>query len=65
MKWCDDEGNVYFAERASNGRWVCIRLNAGGNRKCVKQVGAFTNPFRCKSAIADYAKHKGWKEVPQ
>ena len=39
QKYVDAEGTVYCVEKASNGNWVCVRINSGGNRKLAKNVG--------------------------
>lgn len=61
--WEDKDGNTYGVERASNGMSVCIRTNAGGNRKGFKPVGACPSMTRCNKDLEDYATKQGWKEI--
>lgn len=37
--YADNDGNTYRIEQATNKMFVCVRTNAGGNRKGWKNVG--------------------------
>lgn len=34
--YTDDDGNTYRVERATNKKFVTVRINKGGNRKRLK-----------------------------
>jgi len=65
-RWRDPEGNVYGIEKAvRNGRYVIIRVNAGGNRKAARQFSiAGSAPFMQKQ-LNDAAKANNWTEVTE
>ena len=59
----DKAGNVYGVEKASNGNWVVIRTNGGGNRKACKQLVS-GSPVTTQRLLDDTASVCGWTEVP-
>ena len=64
-KYKDAEGNTYGVERASNGMFICVRTNAGKNRKGWKNVGAQKDLGKVQSDLDSIAQRNGWKEVAQ
>jgi len=59
-RYRDEDGNTYGVERASNGMFVVIRTNSGGNRKGVRNIRAKSDfHAQCRSLDA-YAAQKGW-----
>lgn len=60
----DKDGNVYGVEKASNGNWVVIRTNGGGNRKACKQLASSGSPLTTQRLLDDTASVCGWTEVP-
>ena len=56
----DGEGNTYRVERASNGKFVVMRHNAGGNRKLFKCVCPYTNKDAVFNTLKKIAEKKGW-----
>lgn len=62
-KWKDPDGNVYGVERASNGRFVVVRTNPGGNRKGSREFGASENVTDLQRLLDQKANERGWKEV--
>lgn len=63
-KYQDADDNVYGVEKASNGRYVVIRTNSGGNRKGMKNFDASFSAEVVQCGLDRYAAQNGWKEVP-
>lgn len=49
--------NTLRAERASNGRWIVARYNAGGNRKAVRECGDHRTQAKAEKALAEYEEN--------
>ena len=65
-RYGDGLGNTYQVERATNGKFIIIRINAGGNRKRAGDLGEpANNEERMQRWLDNAAKERGWKEVPQ
>lgn len=62
-KWEDPAGNVYGVEQASNGRFVVIRTNPGGNRKRSKEFCAAGRADAVQRQLDAGARERGWKEI--
>ena len=59
----DKDGNVYGVEKASNGNWVVIRTNNGGNRKACKHLASSGSPVATQRLLDDAAVYYSWTEV--
>ena len=64
-KYRDSNGNTYGVEKASNGNWVVIRTNGGGNRKACKLLAASASQPAAQRVLDTAAVELGWTEVPQ
>ena len=65
-KYRDASGNTYRVEKASNGNWVAVRVNQGGNRKLARNVGEPCNgAVPMQRSLDAFAAKEGWKEIPQ
>ena len=64
-KYRDADDNVYGVEKASNGSFVVVRINSGGNRKAAKQFCAASHSETVQKLLDDVAVKEGWKEVAQ
>lgn len=64
-KYGDRDGNVYGVEKASNGNWVVIRTNSGGNRKAYRHIATSGSRAVVQRLLDDAAKTCGWTEVPK
>ena len=65
QKYVDAEGTVYCVEKASNGNWVVIRTNSGGNRKACRQLDTTGSQQAAQGVLDGAAEVCGWMEVPQ
>ena len=63
-KYGDSAGNVYGVEKASNGNWIVIRVNSGGNRKGCKQFAPALSFEAMQSTLDREARSNHWREVP-
>lgn len=64
QKYVDKEGILYGVEKASNGNWVVIRVNAGGNRKLAKAVGDPQHTAAGMQRRLDaFAAEAGWRKA--
>ena len=63
IKYKDELENVYGVERASNGNYVVMRTNSGGNRKCCKSYGSAFSPDAVQRTLDLIAYEHGWKVV--
>lgn len=61
--YIDSDGNTYRIERASNGMFICVRENPGGNRKGWKNVGANKSFDKAQFELDVNAQRNGWQEV--
>lgn len=61
----DSSGNVYRIEQASNKSFVCVRVNASGNRKGMKTMGAHKRAEQAQFELDENAERNGWKEVAE
>lgn len=59
----DGEGNEYRVERASNGKFVVMRHNAGGNRKLFKQIAPSKSKQHISEDLQFFGAEKGWKQI--
>lgn len=59
----DRDGNTYRVERAANQMYVCVRTNAGGNRKAAKTMGAHRTFAQAQYELDANAARNGWKEA--
>ena len=64
-KYRDSNGNTYGVEKASNGNWLVIRTNRGGNRKACRQLEPAGSQAAAQSVLDGAADICGWAEVPQ
>ena len=64
-KYRDRDGNTYGVEKASNGNWVVMRTNGGGNRKACKLLAASGSQPAAQRVLDTAAVELGWTEVPQ
>ena len=64
-KYRDSNGNTYGVEKASNGNWVVIRTNSGGNRKACRQLETAGSQAAAQGVLDGAAEICGWTEVPQ
>ena len=64
-KYRDAVDNVYGVEKASNGNWVVIRTNSGGNRKACRQLDTTGSQQAAQGVLDGAAEVCGWTEVPQ
>ena len=64
-KYRDGNGNTYGVEKASNGNWVVIRTNSGGNRKACRQLEPSGSQSAAQGVLDGAARICGWAEVPQ
>ena len=64
-KYRDAVDNVYGVEKASNGNWVVIRTNSGGNRKVCKLMATSGSQAAAQQALDVAASLLAWTEVPQ
>lgn len=62
-KWMAPDGNVYGVEQASNGRFIVVRTNPGGNRKGSREFGASGRPEALQRLLDLAASERGWKEL--
>jgi len=58
----DGEGNTYRVERASNGKFVVMRYNEGGNRKLFKQIPPSKSKAHITEDLRFFGAEKGWTE---
>lgn len=63
-KYRDNDGNVYGVEKASNGNWIVIRVNSGGNRKGCKKFAPALSFEAMQSTLDCEARSNRWREVP-
>ena len=63
-KYRDRDGNTYGVEKASNGNWVVIRTNSGGNRKACRQLDTTGSQQAAQGVLDGAAEVCGWTEVP-
>ena len=61
--YTDDDGNTYRVEKASNGKHVTMRINAGGNRKRLKIIAESGSRKNAQKMLDEVAQQAGWKEV--
>lgn len=61
--YADSDGNTYRVEKASNGMFVCVRINDGGNRKGYAPIGAHKRSSVAQYSLDLHAKTNGWKEI--
>lgn len=61
--YIDGDGNTYRVERAANKMFVCVRVNAGGNRKAAKTMGAHKTFNKAQFELDANAERNGWKEA--
>ena len=61
-KWMAPDGNVYGVEQASNGRFIVVRTNPGGNRKGSREFGASGRPEGLQRLLDHKAEKLEWKE---
>ena len=59
----DRDGNTYRVERAANQMYVCVRTNAGGNRKAAKTMGAHRTFAQAQYELDVNAERNRWKEA--
>lgn len=63
-KYRDRDGNVYGVEKASNGNWIVVRVNSGGNRKGCRQFSPALSFEAMQCTLDKMAKSNHWPEVP-
>lgn len=63
--YTDGDGNTYRVERAANKMYVCVRTNAGGNRKAAKTMGSHRKFSDAQYELDVNAERNGWKEAAQ
>lgn len=63
-KYSDAEGNTYAVERSlKTGKWIVVRVNAGGHRKLAKQFPATGTRHASQRLLDQQAFLNGWKEA--
>lgn len=60
--YLDNDGNTYRVERASNGMFICVRVNAGGNRKGFRPVGAGSKQAAARNDLDVVTEANGWRD---
>lgn len=61
--YADADGNVYRVEKATNGMWVCVRRNAGGNRKGFKHLDPDKRQAGAQAKLDAWASGHKWKAI--
>lgn len=61
--YSDNDGNTYRVERATNKKFVTVRINAGGNRKRLKIIAESGSRENAQKMLDAVAQQAGWKEV--